>query len=1637
MALNGNPSPRRVVLPTYPFQRSRYWHAMENAAPVIAPQVVAPPVEAPASVLTPIQVDIPAAVAEIVALALLIPASKLDGGRSFIDLGADSLVLIEINQNLKRRFGVAVTVAEMFETLTDTNRLARHVAAKAAPMAQRPPALAPALALPARVVTPDTAVKPVIKAEPPLDRQKQAHLDGLIAVYTARTARSKQLARDKRPILADTRSAAGFKMYLKEMLYPIIVDRGEGAHVIDMDGNRYVDVTMGFGCRLFGHDAGFMRHAMQGQLDRDAPLGPENPHSGRVADVLTRLTGADRIGIFSTGTEAVMTALRVARAKAGRDGIALFKGSYHGHADLVLGIGLEGGQVAPLSIGVPADVVEKLTMLDYGPDYADDAALQMIEAKAGTLAAVLVEPVQSRFPDRQPGPFLHKLRALCDRLEIALIFDEMITGFRIGAGGAQRWFGVQADLVTYGKIVGNGLPIGVVAGKADWLDYLDGGAWGFGDQTAPVRPSIFYAGTFNKNPWTMAAAAAVLEEIEARGPSLYSALNMKTARLACQLNAFFAAAGFPIEVVHFASLFRFRIASNADLFFLHLNLRGIYVWEGRNCFLSDAHTDADIDAICRAAEAAALALREGGFLDPAPAREDAVPLTRAQAQLLVAEARVANAAQAYTIPLVVEISGGTLDLAVLEHALARVVARHQGLRTVFGSAEEAARVLPHVWPDLVVVGCADGAAATVAMAGMIDRGFATGAAPMKALLCDLGDGRWRLMLALRHVVADGISLEILLGDLSAEYSALAAQRMGDQPAAPAFSTHVAWLEAERASPDRAGHLAFWQDRLRNPPQGIGLPAKAGSGGNHAAENLRIALPEDVSQALRQTAKAQGTTVFALALAAAQAVLHRLSGDDDLILGIPVAGRGGPDSRHVIGYCTHLLPLRSRHPGTADFADYMATSRRDLFDCMAHQDMPFADILDSLNLPHDPARPPLLSVTFNMDQPAKIPDMAGLTLTLVAPDVRYASYPLALNLTDLGTGFVLDCRFQTASYDGAAMARLLDQYVAFLSAVVRDPAMQVQAVLMDESGHTVIAALSRPMTVVDHSPCLHRIMGVAGQTPDAAAVIEPGGQTSYRALLAEVAATANAMLAAGLGKGDVLAISGPPSARLIAAVLAAGRIGAIFVLLDPAQGAHRHQVMVRESGAKAVLALGLSPVGVANVLHWPKTPMAKKGRLPQVSGDDPACIFFTSGSTGTPKGLVGRHGSIAQFIDWQGRAFGVTGADRVAQLTAVSFDAVLRDIFLPLCHGAAVVIPPEGLLADPARVPGWLAKNGVTIVHAVPSRLQGWLAAPVADLASMRHLFLSGEPVSPALIRRWQAHFGIGAQVVNLYGSTETTMIRAFGLVDGNGPANLFTPIDGTEVHVMQGDMPCAVGELGEVVVRTPYRTNGALKGGMAATFAPNPWLAGDWLYRSGDLGRLAPDGRVAVLGRMDDQVKINGVRVVPLAVKAVLDQMVTDSVVLACPGPDGSPQLYAWLISDEATDGLIPRLRQGVFAALGAAFVPRGFAVLPAFPLLANGKLDRAALMTPAEVLRTLVAPRTEAEAKVAAIWAEVLALPVGAECDVFSLGANSLSATQALSRLRRDLAADLDLRALFDLPTPALLAAHLATVAEDWTEVL
>ena len=446
-----------------------------------------------------------------------------------------------------------------------------------------------------------------------LTPQQAAHLEKLTAQYTQRTRGSKALAQRFRRVLSDNRASAGFRYSTKEMLYPIAANRSQGSRIWDVDGNEYIDITMGFGVNLFGHNPEFITHALRNQLDLGIQLGPQAPLAGEAAQLVCELTGMQRAYFCNTGTEAVLTAIRLARAVTGRDKIAIFSGSYHGHSDGVLGEpvhGNDGPQARPLVPGIPAGMLADVMVLQYG----EPGSLRIIREHAGELAAVLVEPVQSRRPDFQPKAFLHELRALCTNVDVALMFDEMITGFRVDPGGAQAWFGVRADIATYGKVAGGGLPVGIVAGSTRFLDAIDGGFWDYGDSSYPRAETTFVAGTFNKSPLTIAAVRAVLTEIKRRGPHLQQRLNARTADLVRRLNDVFEREAAPIRVVHFGSLFRFKFTGNLDLFFFHLLERGIYVWEGRNCMLSDAHSDRDIDAIVDAVADSARALREGGYI---------------------------------------------------------------------------------------------------------------------------------------------------------------------------------------------------------------------------------------------------------------------------------------------------------------------------------------------------------------------------------------------------------------------------------------------------------------------------------------------------------------------------------------------------------------------------------------------------------------------------------------------------------------------------------------------------------------------------------------------------------------------------------------------------------------------------------------------------------------------------------------------------------------------------------------------------------------------------------------------------------------------------------------------------------------
>lgn len=485
---------------------------------------------------------------------------------------------------------------------------------------------------------------------------QKAFIRDFVERSAARTATSKTLAARYRPHLADQRTPANFNALLKEIQYPLTFERAEGAYLYDVDGNRYVDIAGDFGVNLFGHAPAFLKKALNEQIERGWALTGRYAAMGEASELFCELTGHERVAFCQSGSEALMCALRLARAYTDRQKLVLFANSYHGHADVFLN---------PYLAGVSEAASHDVIPLKYG----SAEALEEIAKHAKELAAVFVEPVQSEAIDLQPVEFLKRLRALTTRHGIVLIFDEMISGFRAGLRGCQGLFSVEADLATYGKIVGGGITAGAVAGRAAIMDWSDGGDWKYGDASKP-GPTTYIAGTHTQNPIKMAATLAVLEELKKVSPKLQGDLARKTAALAQRLNAYAAENGLPFEVVSFASQFKFRFRARQftltqALFLQLVKDKGVNYFLHGNCFLTAAHSDADIETIYRAVRDSLVLLRDEGFFyddgKARPADEPAErPVSRSYsdtskpAAAKPSEAKSATSKAAATPPVVVE-----------------------------------------------------------------------------------------------------------------------------------------------------------------------------------------------------------------------------------------------------------------------------------------------------------------------------------------------------------------------------------------------------------------------------------------------------------------------------------------------------------------------------------------------------------------------------------------------------------------------------------------------------------------------------------------------------------------------------------------------------------------------------------------------------------------------------------------------------------------------------------------------------------------------------------------------------------------------------------------------------------------------
>ncbi|MBD2699155.1 amino acid adenylation domain-containing protein [Spirosoma sp. BT702] len=458
-----------------------------------------------------------------------------------------------------------------------------------------------------------------------LNKTQEAFLQQLIQRYVRKTSASKTNTQENRQWLADPRAVTGFKPLTKELVYPLVVDKSKGSRLWDIDGNEYIDALNGFGSTLFGHQPEWLTRVLHEQIEQGYELGPQHKLAGEVARLICEFTSFDRAALCNTGSEAIMGTIRMARTVTGRSLIVTFAGSYHGIFDEVVSRGSHDRNATPAALGIMPEAVQNVLVLDYGTP----ESLDTIQTRASEIAAVLVEPIQSRRPEFQPVEFLRELRSITSAAGTALIFDEVITGFRMHPGGMQGFWGIQADLAAYGKVVGGGMPIGVMAGKSRFMDALDGGFWQYGDTSFPQADITFFAGTFARHPLALAASHASLRYMREQGPALQERLTAKAKRLADTLNTFLTQRQLPILIAQFGSLWKIKFTQDVpygELVFTLMRERGIHIWDGFPCFMTEAHTDADIKRIAEAFQESIRALIDAQFLSsPAPVLPKAAP----------------------------------------------------------------------------------------------------------------------------------------------------------------------------------------------------------------------------------------------------------------------------------------------------------------------------------------------------------------------------------------------------------------------------------------------------------------------------------------------------------------------------------------------------------------------------------------------------------------------------------------------------------------------------------------------------------------------------------------------------------------------------------------------------------------------------------------------------------------------------------------------------------------------------------------------------------------------------------------------------------------------------------------------------
>ncbi len=1018
--------------------------------------------------------------------------------------------------------------------------------------------------------------------------------------------------------------------------------------------------------------------------------------------------------------------------------------------------------------------------------------------------------------------------------------------------------------------------------------------------------------------------------------------------------------------------------------------------------------------------------------------------------------------------------GGPVDTTALGRSLNEILRRHEVLRT--GIVEEDGRPVQTIHAqamlrlpliDLRGLPASDRELEAVRLATTeAQRPFDLPRPPMlRALLLCLGETDYRLYLAMHHITIDAFgAYNVLVSELCAMYEAFRAGRRSPLAEPPIqYADFAHWQREWMKGPVLQTHLSYWKKQLAGAPV-LELPTdrprppvQTFRGAQHC-----LSVPKDLTDALNALSRREGVTLYMTLLAGFKILLWRYSGQDDIVLGTVASTRIRPEMDALLGYVFNTLALRTDLSGNPTFRQLLLRVREVTLEAVAHQHVPFMEVVHALQPRRDPRRHPLFDVMFAMEPTMPIHE-SGWTISQLDVHPGTAKFDLTLELEERTEGIVGCIEYSTDLFDPTTIRRLEVHWLRLLGGIVEDPNRPIAELplLTSDERQQHLVEWNRTQTDSPRNVCIHELFEAqVDRTPDAIAVVFEDAHLTYGELNRRANQLAHALRKLGVAPDTLVGICVERSLDMVVGLLGILKAGGAYVPLDPGYPQQRLAFMLADCQAPVLVTQSSLTVGLpahrAQVVRldadWPAIAQEPQDNPRSgVTAEKLAYVIYTSGSTGSPKGVMISHCSICNYVHWMGTTFPQAEGDAILQKTSLSFDPSVWEVFGPLSAGARLVLARPNGERDSGYLIQVIADHNVTIVHFVPSQLRDLLEEPgIALCASLRHVFCGGEVMTMDLQNQFFSR--LGAALHNAYGPTEATIDATYWTCaegETHRTVPIGHPISNTQVYVLdQAQRPVPIGVPGEIYLGGLGIARGYLNHQdlTSESFIPNPFSdePGSRLFRTGDIARYLPDGILEFLGRRDHQVKLRGFRVELGEIEAGLRQhpQVQEAVVVVQEDRSGDARLVAYLVPIPGFAPTPRELREFLVEKLPAYMLPAAFVLLDALPLTPNGKVDRRALPNPSQADLPLdhdfVPPRTPVEKTVAAIWGQVLGVErVGLHDDFFASGGHSLLATQLVARVRAASQVELPLRVLFDAPTVAGVAAVITELIERGPEAV